>query len=392
MEWEKNGWKEKPYRGLGKSFFLPRYAIPLIIRLDNGLLFEATTGSFDPLHYHHWNGGAHFRTDDQFVGGFLGYTYRRLPVWMGTNLNRYSVDFGNILFASTTGRLVHYFEQRHGGSVFLAYPRGASNYSLSYFYERREPLTDLVPDESSRLNLGGYAGTGLTYTYRDVSMYPASISWEEGRRVRLTSILTHSALGASSVNEQRVFSGDWREYIDLFNTRQVLALRVAGGTTWGDELVQGNFTLGGALGEFPYQQGTNAFYFPLRGVPFAFGSGSRVMLMSAEYRFPIVSPQHSFLVSPIFLKNVHGALFADYGDVWRKSSGRSWDNFFDLFMLGVGSEVRADFVINPGFPSFMRLGYGILVRNRGRVTGLSDSLSKADLKYGTIILQTGIAF
>ena len=127
-------------------------------------------------------------------------------------------------------------------------------------------------------------------------------------------------------------------------------------------------------------------------MPFAFGSGSRVMLMSAEYRFPIVSPQHSFLVSPIFLKNVHGALFADYGDVWRKSSGRSWDNFFDLFMLGVGSEVRADFVINPGFPSFMRLGYGILVRNRGRVTGLSDSLSKADLKYGTIILQTGIAF
>jgi hypothetical protein len=78
--------------------------------------------------------------------------------------------------------------------------------------------------------------------------------------------------------------------------------------------------------------------------------------------------------------------FADYGTVVNDSVT------FDKFLLGVGAELRGDFVIGYGLPITGRLGYGIIVDGREFIQGLTDPILGNDIKYGTLILTLGTSF
>ena len=80
------------------------------------------------------------------------------------------------------------------------------------------------------------------------------------------------------------------------------------------------------------------------------------MLFSTEYRFPIVEPHRGVGTVPFFLKDISGALFADYGNAWNagENGSNSFRHFFDEFLLGVGGELRGNFI----------LGHGLLVHGR----------------------------
>lgn len=399
---EQRDYKSRKYVAFGQSLFLPRMVVPNVAYVDDALFLTLFTRGTDPLHWQNWSAGATYRTDANHIGYFLNYWYARFRPAVGFSVNDYAVDFGNVSFPdvyytdgnlASAARVVHFFEHRRGLSLFAAVPFWKNVISAAYFYEDHMPKTSLNAIERLELNLGKFAGVRAEYRYGDSDIFPASISNEGGRSIRLTTAVTNSIFGSGERNEQIIFSGDWREYVSPWR-HHVLALRAAGGMTWGDQLVQGTFGMGGALGEGAFGGGGSHNYFPLRGLPASSLSRTRAMLFSGEYRFPLISPQRGFGTIPMFLEDISAALFADYGNAWNaheRGSDRLSD-FFDDFMLGIGAELRGDFVIGHGLPIHGRVGYAMIVLNRDRLGALTDPILNTRIKYGFFILALGASF
>jgi Tol biopolymer transport system component len=379
--------KAKKYVSFGQSLFLPRYILPGLIYADEAWFLSAFTGGNDVLRWQNWTAGVTYRTDAQHLGYTLGYSYNRFKPTFGVIYRDYVANLGTF----NTG--TRYFELRRGAAAYIAMPIWKLGTSLAYYYEDHSPKTAVTPGQRAVLQLGKFAGLRFRVRYNDAKKYAASISKQEGRIVSLTTVVANSVFGSGEQNEQVIFSGDWREYIDSFGD-QVLALRAGGGMTWGDEPAQGTFGLGGAVGEGAFASGGSYSYFPLRGLPVSALSRNRVMLFAGEYRIPIISPQRGIGTMPFFLKDLSGAVFADYGNAWNAHQGGS-DNiktFFDDFMLGVGAELRANFIVGHGLPIHGRLGYAIIVVNRDRIRRLRDPLLNTSIENGMLVLSLGSSF
>lgn len=386
-------YESRKYSAFGRSFLLPRFITPYMELLDDAFFFSFLTGAADPLRWNNWMGGVTYRTDSKHIGYFFKYWYNRFKPVFTAGMMNYSVEYGYLTFVnSATGarRTVHLFEKRIRGYGGFAYPLENHIFSVNYFYENRESSTPLSQAEKDAINLGAYAGFIFYYGYNDSKQYAASISRQGGRIIKTNFSVNNSIFGCGEKNEQYIFAGDWREYIKTFG-RQVLAFRVAGGMTWGDELVQGTFSMGGSLGEGMLAGGGSLYYFPLRGLPVATFSRDRAMLFSGEYRFPLINAQRGLGTLPLFLNDIHVAFFADYGNAW-DAVERMPGQFFNDFMLGVGAELRADFVVGYGLPLTGRLGYGIIVVNRDRLGTLTDPILNHPAREGMIIIQLGTSF
>ncbi|MBT3182672.1 MAG: hypothetical protein HN337_09240 [Deltaproteobacteria bacterium] len=388
----KKPFKTGKYVALGKSLFLPRFIIPSVAYADDALFAMLMTGGMDILRWHSWVASVNYRTDAKHVGYSFNYTYSRWGPHLGFGIRDYAVDFGEVLFGATN-RQVHLYEHRRGAYGYIALPVDNHSFSLGYFYEDHMSDTALQPAETASLNLGKFAGVRGTYTYSDAEVYPASISPENGRKIKLHTTVTNSIFGSGDRNEQTIFAGDWREYIRIFR-HHIFALRASGGMTWGDNLVQGTFGMGGAIGEGTLASGGSFTYFPFRGLPVSTLSRSRAMLFSGEYRFPIIEPLKGLGTAPFFIKSVSGAILADYGNAWNAHEGGcdKFSTFFDDFLLSVGAEIRGDFYLGHGLPLHGRIGYAIVILNRDRLAGLTDPMLKTNLKYGMFILALGTSF
>jgi Tol biopolymer transport system component len=362
------------YSPFGKSLFLPRYIVPTAAYTQDNIFIAAAIGGNDALKWHNWMAGISYMTGANYVGYFARYWYNRFKTVFGLGINDYVVNYGQRTFIldddgdPATDPIVdtrQYWEKRRSSFIFVTYPYGRHAFSLSYNFEQRNPAVSLLPWQRDLLTLGRFAGFNFVYAYSDAEMYRASMI---------------------------IFVGDWREYIRLWH-HHVLAFRVMGGITWGDELAQGTFVVGGALGEGTLARQSSLTYFPLRGLPTSALGATRAMLFSMEYRIPLFSPQRGLGTWPIAMQNAHMALFADYGDGWlADQKPDSIRDFFDNFFLGVGLELRGDFVIGHGLPVKGRLGYGVIVVNRDRILGLKDPILKTAAKYGVLILELGTSF
>lgn len=363
------------------KLFVPRYVLPGIAFFDSTLLASATIGSNDPLLWHNWSLGVNYRTDAKHVGFNAFYSYARFDPILYLGYQDYAVSYGDLYGIGS-----EFFETRRRGYAGFTYPMINQNVSAYYFFEDRSSGST-IPSNAIRFpSLGKFSGFGINYVLNKTVGYAKKISPEWGPRVKLSFEVTDSIFGSSQGNEQIIVSGDAREYIPMpYNKDHYLALRLAGGYAWGDRLLQGTFRLGSALGESPLT-GTYSRLFQLRGLPEVTFSGERALLLSGEYRIPLVDPQRGLGTGPIHLNQGHLALFADWGSVW--NSNFSLDNF----LLGVGLELRGDFVLGYGLPITGRLGYGIIVDGREFIGRFTDPLTGANIKNGALILELGTSF
>lgn len=383
------------YFPFGGGLLLPHYISPFFTTLDNGVLFGILTGSSDLLGRHSWQAGANYRSDTQHIGYSGSYAYSRWRPQFTLSYTDYSTTLGPLTFVATGTKQI--YEARRRAAFTVSYPLPKQSVALMYAFEHRESISRpaLTTAEDSFLNFGRFAGISGFYVYSDTETTKAAISTERGQKIRALLTLNEKALGTLGDNTQRIFSGDLRKYLPMPWLHHVVALRTAGGIAFGQQLIQGTFTLGGSLGEGALSAGGESmYYFPLRGLPGPTLSRSRALLFSGEYRMPLIYAQRGLGTMPFFLNNLHLALFADYGNAWNKTDNLGGYLGFGNFMLGTGAELRADFVLGHGMPVTGRVGYGIVVVNRDRVKAFnqSDPYTGMNNTNGTLILQFGTSF
>lgn len=370
--------KSKKYNPF-KKLFIPRYIIPNIFFGDS-VTITADIGSADPLGWHRWTGGINYRFDANHLGGQFLYSYNRFWPQVFVNYFNFVVDYGDIF-----GNGESFFETRNRANAGVTLAAGMHALSAYYFFEHRSADSAIPPGVILPPTLGNFSGFGLRYTLTRVNYFPASISLEGGPRLTVSIEGNPAQLGSSSTNEQLIISGDLREYVPLPMQGHVLAFRVAGGIAFGDRLLQGTFRLGSALGEGTLAAITPRLY-TLRGLPQITFAGERAMLFSGEYRLPLVAPQRGLSTGPIQINKIYMNFFADYGSVFNGSLD------FNNFLLGVGAEIRGDFILGYGLPLTARLGYGIIVSGREFIQGLKDPVLGTAITNGTLILELGTSF
>jgi hypothetical protein len=191
------------------------------------------------------------------------------------------------------------------------------------------------------------SGLRTSWTLFTARQYGYSISPEDGIGIGVTGELFRPAFGSDGRAD--AFTADGRAYVSL-PRQSVVALRLAGAASSGDPGMRRAFRLGGsdgnaALGVF----GSDAISL-LRGFEDDVVSGTRVMLMNAELRVPVVWPQRGVGTWPIFLRSVHATLFTDIGNAWTNSV--RWADR----KTGVGAELSADVTAGFGLPLTWTVG------------------------------------
>jgi WD40-like Beta Propeller Repeat len=195
--------------------------------------------------------------------------------------------------------------------------------------------------------------------------YGYSISPEQGASIGITAELARRGLGSSA--DANTVTADARLYIPAFAPHHVLAIRLAGAVSTGDELVRRTFLLGGDQPNLSTLDFGRSAISLLRGFGADTFAGNHVALLNADYRWPIARPQRGHGTWPIFLHTVHAAVFADIGHAWTET--------FDVRDLktSAGGELSLDVVAGYFAPFTATLGAAWgrdgshTVRDRGSV-------------------------
>ncbi len=372
---------QKPFRPW-KTLFPPRYWLPAQLYItESGLTVGAFTGGTDPLFRHGYSAWVNYNSAANFVGGGARYYNDRWRPTLYTGVDTYVVDYGQSLYeladfresgnhlynVHSTGE--HYFEQRVVGQAGAYYYwRRKYFFSLRYLFDHRTAWTELNARTYDPFLpvAGNFAGPSFAVTLDRTEQYRWSISPAKGYR-----------LSATVEALEPMFGSDYRKEIGTLETRaylpvpvvkhSVLGLRAVASYAQGDDIRPNTFRLGGALGESALSFATPNYY-SLRGFPFFAFGGERLLLASAEYRFPIWRVNRGIGTGPFYLRTLHGAVFADSGQAWNVDEEMSIDGFH----TGVGAELRADTIWFYYFPITIRLGYAFAPTGDERGYPLGD--------------------
>ena len=334
------------------STLLPHGWLPLIDRRDGRWRLGATVTGYDVLGRHAFAADATWALNNGDVGGELAPRSR--PDWSAWYIyQRWQIapyvavrDRTSLFNAVTTeGSIVPVAqrERQFDAGAYRAFRRVRWIQTVTGAYHA-EHVSTVVPSLDQSVDR---AGLRTAWTLVTARQYGYSISPEGGVGVGVTGEFFRPAFGSDG--QADALTADGRAYLPL-PRQSVIALRLAGAASRGDGGVRRAFRLGGsdgnpALGIF----GNDAISL-LRGFEDDVVIGTRVMLMNAELRVPIVWPQRGIGTWPIFLRSLHTTLFTDIGHAWTGSA--RWADR----KTGVGAELSADVVAGFGLPLTCSVG------------------------------------
>jgi hypothetical protein len=289
----------RPYRPW--SMLLPRFWMPWIELGDGDDRFGVATGGSDALLRNTWAAQVTWGRDAERVNARAFYLYDRFrTTWLVTGQDQ-------------TDSYAEGLVRTRRVDLQAAVPlrrtiRSIQTLSVTYRREREELLGG--QDPAPRADLGGIE---TAYALATARSYPYSISPVDGSRVRLAWLREAKGLGSDLDLDKLTL--DARFYQRLLGERDVLAVRAAGGTTYGEPGFEGSFAVGGYpdASLFDIVRTNNAV---LRGYPDNAFSGRRFVTANLEYRFPLFTPERGWRSLPLFLRHFHGTVFLDAADAW----------------------------------------------------------------------------
>ncbi len=328
----------EPYRAW--SMLWPRFWTPWIQIDDEDSRLGLATGGSDALFRHAWGARATYGTGSERVNFSGFYLYDRFrPTLIVSGQDTTS------LFSEGRSRTRQLNLQ---AAVPLRRTlRSIQTLSLTWRREREDVLGSRDP--SDRFDLGGLQAA---WTLSSARSYPMSISPSEGARLRIAWL--HEAKSLGSDVELDKATVDARVYRRVIGARDVMALRVGGGNTWGEPQFERSFAVGGYpdASLFDVVRTNEAV---LRGYPDNAFSGRRYAAFNAEYRFPLFSPQRGWRSFPLFLRHFRGSVFFDAAHAWSGSFEPSGVKTAAGAALGLDSAIgfalplRAELSVARGF-------------------------------------------
>ena len=232
-----------------------------------------------------------------------------------------------------------YYELSRGVTLGASFPINylESSYSFSAGYQLLDQRALSPLDSSGRFHgvsvfQGRQDNLFAGVSFDNVLRYPYSVSSEEGRRISLQYRRFDRALGSDL--ELTEYSAQYQEFLRLpfaGQKHRILYLRLAGALADGNTgFSQQAFQIGGIPSDLnPYS---------LRGYPSRSVTGKYVATGTLEYRTPLFFPMYGPGTLPFFAEKVHGALFADAGEVWDDRTAFRGSKV----KVGAGVELRTD--------------------------------------------------
>ena len=322
-----------------ESQLRPRFWTPYVDVTDEEAKLGAVTGGADALLRHAWGADVHFGLESGRPGVRGVYQYDR---WRPTLLAAVEATTDLLDVVADDGLV----ERRTGRSrelqLRVSLPlrrriRWADAVSVAW---RRSHETVSAEDGRlrSRLDLGGLEAS---WAFSSARQYPYSISPMDGWRVRLGVLKEDPALGSDIALAKLTVDG--RAYVSIRRRGDALALRAGGGTTIGRPAFRRAFTVGGFPdgGVFDVVATNPAV---LRGYADDAFAGRRVLYGNAEYRHPLGHPQRGLRTLPVFVRHLHGSVFADAAHAWTGEL-RVRD-----VQTAVGAALGADLVLGHALP------------------------------------------
>jgi hypothetical protein len=350
--------ESRPYRPWTA---LPTFWLPLWSADGAGTVLGAYTGGSDVVGLHTWLAEGWWSLKSQTVG--YAASYLGGWSWPGLDLSSYRVVTAS---PGTPDRLLTVWAPLDGGLTFtFTRLEQALQLRLGWSASRWEtlgapvPTTGLLPDY--RFDDGLLTEATLAAAWTDARRYAFSISQEEGRTIALKLRLATPKLGGDYTLWRARAS--WSEYLRIPWTRHVvLAARLSGALARGSLGGSAPFSLGGMaqpslIDLFLLQSFSPADQ--LRGYPAGRLGGFGIALLNLELRAPLLSPGLGWSTWPLFLRRIHGALFADLGEAFTQGTERGYlgyDFHWKRLRLGVGAELRLETVFAYWLLTDLRLG------------------------------------
>ena len=295
---------------------LPRNWSPLLNVDGDEVDVGATTGATDVLGYHAydvsvmWRASgqdADFTFDGARVNWRASYAYNRwrpsllLSAWSGLD---------TILVAEEgSSRTLVSQERSQGIFAGVIVPWRRVRVAQSWLGgvesdQRRLPASTGIADRSRNGVRAGWAlASSRQYGY---SVSPEHGTWAAVNLERVTTVLGADG-NASSLTI------DWRVYLPGLRRHHVAAIRVGAASSTGDSGMTRVFDLGGtAVPPAPFALGQRGVGL-LRGLPSDERQGTAALVGNIDYRFPLARVERGIKAWPIFLRDIHGAVFADVG-------------------------------------------------------------------------------
>ncbi len=315
-----------PYRPAAQ--LLPRYWTPFYQHTSGENRFGATTGGSDVLFRHAWALQASYGSVSGRVNASGYYAYDRYRA--------------SLLVAAqdTSDPIQEGLRRTRQLDVQLSLPLRRtmrSLQSLSFTYRRQSETAG-----AERQDTGGIEAA---WSLSSAKSYPYSISPSDGGQMTLAWMHEARSLGGDRTLEK--LTADLRYYLKLTGERDVLAARLAAGTTIGERQREDTFAIGGyadasLLDVFRTNPGL------LRGYPGSAFEGRSYAVLNLEYRFPLVSPERGWRSLPVFFRHLRGGVFLDAGEAWQSNESEVF-RLRDL-KTGVGASLGLDTAIGYSLP------------------------------------------
>jgi len=313
---------------------LPRFWIPDAYRNENGEHTSIYIGGMDPLgqHLYYLNLGYDFDVSRPYYS--LYYANNQFPPQIIVGLYDYSslYDWNGQNYWER-GREAALLFSLYDNRVFSEYDRQAFTFGFQNInLTNVSSLDTLVPPLPDRGNINGAL---LGWRYRSDRAYPYSISPEDGLDLSLKLEMNLAQL--DSDYDYNTYSGTLRNYFKTMLKHHILASKLNGFYSQGDQLEQSNFSWR---------------YVSLRGYPYGYFKGNKGASLSLEYRFPLFYPERGVLYGLTFFDRLWASVFYDLG-------GATFNPFKEMtYKRGVGAELNLDTSTFWGYYYFMlKLGY-----------------------------------
>jgi Tol biopolymer transport system component len=297
----------------------PRFWSPYFDAGDEFELGVATAGS-DPLFRHAYGAAIDFGFETRRPDFHTFYQYDR---WRPTLL----ATFEDSSEPTDPGGTARSWELGLRATLPLRRTLRSSHAASIAWRRSRDRVEG---SDAAPLDLGGVE---LSWSYASARQFPYTISPAQGIRARVAYLKESEALGSDTGVGKAV--ADFRGYHRVFTDRDAIAVRLGGGTTFGEPDFRRSYAVGGFPdGSLLDVVQTN--HSVLRGYAQDAFRGRHFAHANAEYRFPLAHPQRGYRTVPVFLRHLHAAVFADAAGAWDGGLG------LDDMKVGVGAAVGAD--------------------------------------------------